>query len=102
MEYEPNPKHKPLPSPGRRGSICPDEVNAPALLRQSQTTASSGDRRWATDGERAFCAQQHDSERDLLHGYPVAWTEVPPKLVQEWISSGLASRRAVRRERRSQ
>lgn len=32
---EPNPKHKPIPSPGRHGSICPPGADGPALLHLS-------------------------------------------------------------------
>jgi hypothetical protein len=31
--YEPNPKHKPIPTPGRHGSICPRNANGAALAR---------------------------------------------------------------------
>lgn len=53
MRYEANPKHKPMPSPGRRGSICPDEANADQLLRDS---VQHGNKRYATDGKHASVA----------------------------------------------
>lgn len=97
MDYEPNPKHKPTPSPGRRGSICPLGVDSSRLLGES---IAVGQKRYATDGEAAFCAQCHDGERDVWHGYPLSWTEVPPAIVNRWISEGAVSRRAVKRTRR--
>lgn len=97
MEYQPNPKHKPIPSPGRRGSICPSGVDSSRLLAGSVLV---GQKRYATDGNSAFCAQCHDGERDLWHGYPVGWNEVPPQIVKTWIGSGLISRRVAQRTRR--
>jgi len=49
--YEPNPKHKPVPTPGRRGSICPPDVKTQELLDGSQLVNG---KRYATDGERAY------------------------------------------------
>jgi hypothetical protein len=95
--YEPNDKHKPVPTSGRRGSICPRDVDSEALLRGSGL-APNGGKRFNTDGERAYCAQRHDPERDAWHGYPIAFAEVPPPILKEWLGSGRVERRAVRRE----
>lgn len=97
MQYEPNPKHKPMPSPGRRGSICPQGVNGAQLLAES---VLDGKKRYATDGIDAFCAQQHDSERDLWHGYPVNWTDVPPMIRKRWSEEQPELARVMRRSRR--
>ncbi|GHG29677.1 hypothetical protein GCM10018791_52580 [Streptomyces zaomyceticus] len=94
LTYEPNAKHKPLPQPGRHGSICPKGANGPTLLSTSDLV---GKKRYATDGTLAFCAQQHSVERNLWHGYPVTWEEVPPKLRAKWISEDLVSARTIRR-----
>jgi hypothetical protein len=94
--YESSPKHRPIPAPGRRGSICPPFADGPSLLKGSDLV---GGKRYATDGMHAYCAQEHRPGR--WHGYPVGWVEVPPRLVQEWISSGKVSRRTVRKGRRS-
>lgn len=99
MIYEPNDKHKPVPTPGRRGSICPPDVDSAQLLRTS-VAAPTGGKRFSTDGQRAFCAQSHDRHRDAWHGYPVAFSEVPPTILPDWLAAGLADRRAVRREAR--
>jgi hypothetical protein len=95
--YEPNPKHKPIPQPGRRGSICPPGADGPGLLKVSDQIDRQ---RYATDGTQAFMAQCHDSVRNLWHGYPVSWDEVPPKLVAKWISEAKVDRRTVRRAQR--
>ena len=97
LAYEPNPKHKPIPSPGRHGSICPPGAVGPELLKQSDLV---GAKRYATDGEHAFCAQEHQPGR--WHGYPVDWEEVPPKLVLTWISDQKVERKTIRRARRRQ
>ena len=95
LTYEPNPKHKPIPSPGRHGSICPPRADGPALLMQSELV---GQKRYATDGESAFCAQQHAPNR--WHGYPVNWDEVPPAVVSKWVAADKVERRTIRRARR--
>ena len=95
LTYEPNPKHKPIPSPGRHGSICPPDAVGPELLKQSDLADT---KRYATDGERAFCAQEHQPGK--WHGYPVDWEEVPPKLVSAWISDQKIQRKDIRRARR--
>ncbi|GAA0397389.1 hypothetical protein Acor_74890 [Acrocarpospora corrugata] len=92
--YEPNPKHKPIPTPGRHGSICPPYADGPGLLQESDLT---GCKRYATDGTEAYCAQEHIEGK--WHGYPVGWEEVPPRLVADWIASGKVTRRTVRRAR---
>lgn len=97
MVYEPNPKHKPIPTPGRHGSICPPQADGPALLRSSELY---GAKRYATDGSDAYCAQQHDPGRDAWHGYPVGWHEVPPSLVTKWVAEDKVQRRTVRRAKR--
>lgn len=97
MNYEPNPKHKPIPTPGRRGSICPTSVDSPRLLADSVLHSR---KRYATDGEFAFCGQCHDMARDLWHGYPVGWDEVPPTIVRKWIHEGVVQRRSIKRPRK--
>jgi hypothetical protein len=93
--YEPNPKHKPIPSPGRHGSICPPDANGPELLKQSVLDTA---KRYATDGSRAYCAQEHEAGK--WHGYPVDWEEVPPRLISAWITARRIERKVIRRDRR--
>lgn len=95
LVYEPNPKHKPIPTPGRHGSICPPHADGPRLLAQSDLV---GQKRYVTDGESAYCAQQHGAGR--WHGYPVDWDEVPPALVSRWVAADKVERRAIRRAKR--
>ncbi len=97
MKYESNAKHSEPWQRGRRGSLCPKEVKplAADLLAQS---VLHGSKRYATHGGKAYCAQQ--SVADVWHGYPVAWREVPPDVVQAWTSKDIALRRVVRRARR--
>lgn len=99
--YEPNPKHKPIPTPGRHGSICPLYADAQTLLQASD---SYGQKRYATDGTDAYCAQRHDPGnkpgREAWHGYPISWEEVPPSLVAQWIATDKVQRRTVRRAKR--
>ncbi len=99
MRYEPNPKHKPA-APGRRGSRCPRNVDPVSLL---QNSTLHGKKRYATDGGQAFCAQCHDLESDLWHGYPILFAEVPPSIKNHWQATGAITRRAMRQaDRRRQ
>ena len=93
--YEANPKHKPVPAPGRHGSICPRQADGPALLLQSELV---GRKRYATDGVSAYCAQQHAA--DKWHGYPVNWDEVPPSVVAKWVAADKVERKMIRRAKR--
>lgn len=99
--YELNPKHKRMPSPGRKGSLCPIEANGPELLRSSDLI---GNKRYATDGVNAYCAQRHDPgndpSRELWHGYLIGWEEVPPLLVTQWVAEDKVQRRTIRRAKR--
>jgi cytochrome c peroxidase len=95
LQYQPNPKHKPLPTPGRHGSICPKDVNAQALLLGSEVY---GKKRYATNGLDAFCAQCHDVDHNLWHGYPVSWAEVPPRIRTIWVKNGTVARRTIRQD----
>ena len=58
-----------------------------------------GQKRYATDGSDAYCAQRHDETRNAWHGYPVDWEEVPPTVVATWVAAGLVERRTVRGRR---
>jgi hypothetical protein len=77
--------------------ICPPDANGTDLLARSVLV---GRQRYATDGERAYCAQQHEEARNAWHGYPVSWDEVPPRLIAEWVAQGIVDRRTVRRARK--
>ncbi len=92
--YEPNEKHKLPWARGARGSLCP-QVDAQALLNTSETTVQAPSKRFATDGCRAFCGQEHAPAR--WHGYPVGWKEVPEPLRQKWLNEGRVRRSDVRK-----
>ncbi|GAB4206849.1 MAG: hypothetical protein OHK0013_23890 [Sandaracinaceae bacterium] len=95
MRYEPSRKHKEPWQPGRKGSLCPpelDEAARDALLAQS---VAHGDKRYATDGTGAFEAQEHAP--GAWHGYPVGWKEVPEPVRRAWVDEGRVRRQAIRR-----
>ncbi len=94
MEYEPNPKHKEPWQRGRRGSLCPADVDGDALLAGSVEHPSNPNRRFATDGCRAYCGQQH--RPGLWHGYPESWRQVPQKLWRQWVSDGSVTLKCVK------
>jgi hypothetical protein len=94
LRYEPNPKHKEPWQRGAKGSLCPKDVDAPALLAASAIDPEHPGKRYATDGERAYCGQEHRPGR--WHGYPVQWREVPAVILREWRTGGLVSRRGLK------
>ena len=94
MEYEANPKHRDPWQRGRRGSICPPGLDPNALLQASVADPSHSGKRYATDGCRPYCAQQHAEGR--WHGYPEAWREVPEKLWRCWLKERVVSKKCLK------
>jgi hypothetical protein len=92
--YEPNPKHKEPWQRGARGSLCPKDADGPALLAASQVDHKHPGKRYATDGHRAYCGQQHRPGR--WHGYPVQWKEVPPAIRTSLVNEHQVSKRDIR------
>jgi hypothetical protein len=96
LRYKGNPKHKEPWQPGRRGSLCPPDVDqalAQGLLDQSEL---DGAKRYATHDGRAFCGQSEDDGRHW-HGYPVGWVEVPESLRQRFVRRGVVKRSDIKR-----
>jgi hypothetical protein len=94
LRYESNPKHKEPWQRGAKGSLCPKDVDAAALLAASAIDPKHPGKRYATDGARAYCGQEH--RPGCWHGYPVQWREVPTVILREWRTSGLVSRRGLK------
>lgn len=92
--YEPNPKHKEPWQRGARGSLCPKDADGPALLAASRVDPIHPGKRYATDGHRAYCGQQHLPGR--WHGYPVQWREVPPAIRRGLVTDHQVSKREIR------
>ncbi|MFO7776192.1 MAG: hypothetical protein R6W89_10365 [Candidatus Hydrogenedentota bacterium] len=67
-------------------------MNPHTLLRNSVFHKT---KRYATDGERAYCAKEHAPEH--WHGWPVGWREVPPEIRRQWMDTGAVSRRNVKK-----
>ena len=95
MIYEPNDKHKKPWQRGRRGSLCPPDISPDDAERMLASSIRSNRKRFATDGVRAYCAQEHSEGR--WHGYPVGWEEVPPRVRRELVEHGSVDRRDVKR-----
>lgn len=96
VQYEPNEKHKRPWQPGRKGSLCPSDLTVEQrdkLLADSAGDPHGTEKRFATDGRLAFCAQPHGPGR--YHGYPVGWKEVPEQLRRQWIKDGKTTRKAI-------
>ena len=95
MRYESNPKHSQPWQPGRRGSLCPPDIDreeAQAMLAGSEAV---GARRYAARHGVAYRAQEHS--RGVWHGHPVGWGRVPESLRRRWIRERRVRRRDVGR-----
>lgn len=75
MRYEGNPKHKHPYQPGRRGSLCPPDINTRVAQAMLEESIRVGKARYAIREGQPFCAREHDQGR--WHGYPVVFREVP-------------------------
>ena len=95
MRYESNRKHKEPWQPGRRGTLCPRDVDQELAERLLADSEREGGKRYATHEGRAYCAQQH--EADVWHGYPVGWREVPAKLRLAWQKEKRVRRKDIKR-----
>jgi hypothetical protein len=92
--YEPNPKHKEPWQRGARGSLCPRDADGPALLAISLVDPQHPGKRYATDGSRAYCGQEHLTGR--WHGYPVQWREVPSAIRSALVNDYRVSKRDLK------
>lgn len=101
LRYVPNEKHKHPWQRGRKGTLCPRDMTMTPqeLLDQSIVSAKKPRQRWATDGQRAYCAQPTRVEADEWHGYPVLFQHVPADVIRRWEEEGRVSRRILRRDR---
>lgn len=102
VKYVPSDKHKHPWQRGRKGSLCPRdlEVDPQVLLDGSAWSPREPNKRWATDGTRAFCAMR--TSDDEWHGFPVRFFEVPADICRRWEAEGLASRHAQRADLRAE
>jgi len=54
----------------------------------------TGSSRYGIRDGMAFKGHEHAPGK--WHGHPVAWNEVPMKLVNQWIAAGRVARREIR------
>lgn len=95
MRYEGNPKHRKPWQPGRRGTLCPDDIDRAIAQRLLADSALEGAKRYAVHEGRAYCAQEH--RPGLWHGYPIGWEDVPEHLRRRWLREGRVRRRDIKR-----
>ena len=96
LTYQPNAKHKEPWQRGKRGSLCPPEIDAKLAHRLLRESALVGKRRLAVYNGRAYEARCHQ-EPDHWHGYPIGWVEVPPSIRLEWQRARKVSKDEIRR-----
>lgn len=95
MRYKSNSKHKEPWQRGRRGTLCPRDVDRTIAEQLLAGSDPEGGKRYAAHAGRAYCAQ-HDGH-NVWHGYPVGWKEVPEKLRRKWLREGRMQRRDIRK-----
>ncbi|MGO8677670.1 MAG: hypothetical protein ACLQVX_17570 [Limisphaerales bacterium] len=95
--YEGNPKHKAPWQPGRKGSLCPPDINIESARQLLQSSILQDRRRYAVDKGRAFCAQQHDAGKNRWHGYPIGWRDVPPAVRKQFMAAAAVTARDIKR-----
>lgn len=98
--YQPSPRHKEPWQPGARGSLCPRDVDGAALFAISVPDPNRPGKRYATDGERAFCAHPDNVVRSdggmTWHGFPYDWRRVPLSVQRQWVQEQRISRMRLR------
>ena len=93
MRYERNDKHKQPWQRGRRGSLCPADMDLATAQNLLQDSEAVDGKRYAVHEGRAYCAQEHGA--DVWHGYPVGWVEAPGSLLRRWLEQRRMRRRDV-------
>lgn len=90
--YEGIPKHKQPWVAGRRGSLCPPDVDGVALFKEAATDPKRPGKRYATDGVNAYCAHSSNVRTPTggtyWHGFPYEWHRVPAAVQRQWIAEG--------------
>ena len=102
--YRGNPKHKEPWQRGRKGSLCPSPKAMPELCPQALLDSSMEfeNKRYATQDGIAFqalCEAKNNDEDNVLywHGFPVGWSEVPSRILKDWLKKRKIKRNDVRK-----
>jgi hypothetical protein len=93
--YDSNRKHKEPWQPGRKGSLCPNDMTPQVAQKLLEASDVHEERRFAVHDGRAY--RGHEHEPGLWHGFPVGWKEVPPQLRIKWVNEHRVSRADVKR-----
>lgn len=94
MRYESSLQHKEPWQRGRRGALCPKEIDAASAQQLLADSGADGDVRYAVHEGRAYSARQHGP--DVWHGYPVGWIGVPERIRRKWLDEQRVRRRDIR------
>jgi hypothetical protein len=90
--YKGIPKHKEPWATGRRGSLCPPGVDGVALFEEAVPDPKKPGKRYATDGDNAYCAHSSNvatpSGGFYWHGFPYEWRRIPAPIQRQWIAEG--------------
>ncbi len=93
--YEPNDKHKKPWQRGRKGSLCPPELDREAVKTLLRESVPWEKQRYVCKDGRFYCAKEHAKGR--WHGHPVSWREVPEPIRREWLREGRIRRADLRK-----
>ena len=94
MRYESSPKDKEPWQRGRRGVLCPKEIDTELAQQLLADSELADDVRYAVHDGRAYCARQHG--QDVWNGYPVGWIRVPERLRRGWMNARRIRHRDIR------
>jgi hypothetical protein len=95
MRYEGNPKHTDPMQPGRRGTLCPPEIDHKIAGKLLKNSTLDGEQRYAVHEGRAYCASQHEAGK--WHGWPVGWVEVPEPIRNAWKKARRVKRSEIKK-----
>ncbi len=93
--YQGNRKHKEPWQPGRRGTLCPPDIDLARAQQLLERSVEHGSARYAADDGRGFCAR--DDHAGHWHGYPVGWQQVPHQVVKELLARNAMTARDVKK-----
>ncbi len=89
LRYRSTEKHSQPWQPGRKGSLCPSEIDVLKVGELLDQSIEFDNRRFAAYQGKSFVGQ---CSGGVWHGYPVGWVEVPEPVRREFVASGTVRR----------
>ena len=95
LVYESNPRHRDPWQPGKKGGLCPREIDIKTAQRLLNGSYPSGKQRYAVYEGQPYAAKEH--RPGLWHGHPAYWVDVPPEVWSHFKECGLVRNRDMGR-----